>query len=32
MTCVKLLIMGVLWIEAYEAHLSSGKDIAHFLP
>jgi len=31
LTCVKLLIMGVLWLEAYEAHLDSGKDIADFL-
>ena len=31
LTCVKLLIMGVLWLEAYQAHLRTGKDIADFL-
>jgi len=31
LTCVKLLIMGVMWLEAYEAHLDSGDDIADFL-
>jgi hypothetical protein len=30
-TCVKLLIMGVMWLEAYQAHLRTGKDIADFL-
>ena len=31
LTCVKLLIMGVMWLEAYQAHLHTGKDIAEFL-
>jgi len=31
LTCLKLLIMGVMWLEAYEAHLDSGDDIADFL-
>ncbi|MHC4116590.1 MAG: ubiquitin-conjugating enzyme E2 variant [Planctomycetota bacterium] len=27
MTCVKLLIMGVLWLEAYTQHLQTGESI-----
>ena len=27
MTCVKLLIMGVTWLEAYTLHLKTGEDI-----
>jgi len=29
-TCVGVLIKGVIWLEAYEAHLRTGKDIADF--
>lgn len=31
MTCVKVLIKGHLWLEAYDAHLRTGRDIADFL-
>jgi hypothetical protein len=27
-TCVGILMKGILWLEAYEAHLLSGRDIA----
>jgi len=27
MTCVKLLIMGVMWLEAYTQHLQTGESI-----
>jgi len=30
-TCVKILIKGHLWLEAYVSHLRTGEDIASFL-
>ena len=30
-TLVKVLLMGVLWCEAYDAHLLTGQDVCDFL-
>jgi len=30
-TLVKVLLMGILWCEAYDAHLRTGQDICDFL-
>lgn len=30
-TCVKIILKGILWLEAYEGHLRTGKDLAEFL-
>ena len=30
-TCVKVLLRGIMWLEAYEGHLHTGKNIADFL-
>lgn len=29
-TCVGVLMKGIVWLEAYEAHLQTGQDIADF--
>ena len=29
-TCVSVLMKGVCWLEAYEAHLATGRNIADF--
>ena len=31
LTCVKVILKAILWCEAYEGHLQTGKDIAEFL-
>ncbi len=31
MTCLKVIIKGHLWLEAYLSHLRTGRDIADFL-
>ena len=31
LTCLKILLKGVMWLEAYEAHLRTGQNIADFL-
>ena len=31
MTLVGVFLKGILWIEAYEAHLRTGRDLASFL-
>ena len=31
MTCVQVLLKGILWLEAYEGHLRTGRDLADFL-
>ena len=31
LTLPKVILKGVLWIEAYAGHLRTGRDIAHFL-
>ncbi len=30
-TCVSVLMKGICWLEAYEAHLATGGDIAEFM-
>ena len=30
MTCVAVLMKGIYWIEAYEAHLRTGRDLCEF--
>lgn len=30
-TCVQVLLKLVMWLEAYEAHRNTGKDLAEFL-
>ncbi|MBL7223901.1 MAG: hypothetical protein ISS72_08610 [Candidatus Brocadiae bacterium] len=31
MTCVTVLLRGLLWLEAYEGHLRTGRNLADFL-
>ena len=31
LTCLKVALKGILWLEAYEAHLRTGQPIADFL-
>ena len=30
MTCVAVLMKGIYWLEAYEAHLRTGRDLCEF--
>jgi len=30
-TCIKVILKGIIWLEAYEAHFRTGKNLAHFL-
>ena len=30
MTCVAVLMKGIIWLEAYEAHLRTGRDLCEF--
>ena len=30
-TCVGVLMKGILWVEAYDAHMSTGRNIAQIL-